>query len=85
MRNTAISLVVVGILGAMALGGRGIAADRTGHLRSGAPADSITARASNAAMGRVWYGGTLAPIVVEAQAPDAKARQHADCARAAGN
>jgi hypothetical protein len=70
MRSIAISLVVVGSLGLMALGGRAIAADRTPQARRVNRSDSAVAAAPAAALDRVWYGGTLAPIVVEAAAPD---------------
>lgn len=69
MRTIAISLVAAGSLGLMALGGRAIASDRMPRARDGAPADSAHFTTAAPAASRVWYGGTLAPIVVQATAP----------------
>ncbi len=71
MRTFAISLVAAGSLGLMALGGRVIAADRLPRARHSAAADSALATRASLAASRVWYGGTLAPIVVQAPAPAA--------------
>lgn len=81
MRSIAISLVIVGSLGIMALGGRAIAADRNSSGRHASRADSAAMVATSAAKSRVWYGGTLAPVVVEAVTPDPKLanRQKAPC------
>lgn len=83
MRILALSLGAVGSLGVVALGGRTIAADRTDHARRApivAPAIAAPAIATSSAADRVWYGGTLAPIVVVADPPE-HARAHAarDC------
>jgi hypothetical protein len=79
MRFLALSLGAVGSLGVVALGGRTIAADRTALARAPVAAPAIAAPAVSAA-DRVWYGGTLAPIVVVADGPE-QARAHAarDC------
>jgi len=79
MRFLALSLGAVGSLGVVALGGRTIAADRTALARAPIAAPAISAPAVSAA-DRVWYGGTLAPIVVVADGPES-ARAHAarDC------
>lgn len=80
MRFLALSLGAVGSLGVVALGGRTIAADRTAHMRSAPTAAPAVAAAAAPAADRVWYGGTLAPIVVVADVPE-QARAHAarDC------
>jgi hypothetical protein len=70
MRMIAISLVAAGSLGLMALGGGAIAADRMPRARHTVASDSALA-ASPTGANRVWYGGTLAPIVVQAAAPAA--------------
>lgn len=80
MRIMALSLGAVGSLGVVALGGRTIAADRAAHL-SRAPIVEAAAPASDAGtVDRVWYGGTLAPIVVVADRPE-RSRLHTarDC------
>ena len=69
MRTIGISLVAAGSLGLMALGGRAIAGDRTPRARHSAVADSALVASASAAEARIWYGGTLAPIVVQAAAP----------------
>jgi hypothetical protein len=69
MRTIAISLVAAGSLGLMALGGRAIASDRMPRARHSAAADSAVLRTAAPGASRVWYGGTLAPIVVQATAP----------------
>lgn len=80
MRILAITLVVVGSLGAMALGGRAIATDRTPRARHSASPDSALGASASATANRLWYGGTLAPIVVQATAPAAQqAARKADC------
>jgi len=71
MRTVAISLVAAGSLGLMALGGRAIASDRMPRARHSAAADSALVASASLAASRVWYGGTLAPIVVQATAPAA--------------
>lgn len=80
MRFLALSLGAVGSLGVVALGGRTIAADRTALARRAPIAESAVAAPAVSAADRVWYGGTLAPIVVVADVPE-HARAHAarDC------
>lgn len=74
MRILAITLVVAGSLAVMALGGRAIAADRAPRARHSAAGDSTTTVASaSGAATRLWYGGTLAPIQVQATTPAAGA------------
>jgi hypothetical protein len=79
MRSIALSLGAVCSVGVMALGGRAIAADRTAPSHRVVPADSAAAQPAGPA-GHVWYGGTLAPIVVVAASPDApRAHRTRDC------
>ena len=80
MRILALSLGAVGSLGVVALGGRTIAADRTDHARRAPIVEPAVATPVASAADRVWYGGTLAPIVVVAD-PPARAGAHAarDC------
>ncbi|HEY6223816.1 MAG TPA: hypothetical protein VIW26_08525 [Gemmatimonadales bacterium] len=66
MRTLAILLVAAGSFGAMALGGRAIAADRIPGARHRVAPDSAVSASAAPVEGRVWYGGTLAPIVVQA-------------------
>ena len=81
MRLIALWLGVVGSVGAMALGSRAISEDRTA---SSGPSPIVhTSRADPAASSvadKVWYGGTLPPIVVVAERPQ---RIRARVARAA--
>ena len=80
MRMLAISLVAAGSLGAMALGGRAIAADRMPRGAHSGTADSALETSATPAAGPVWYGGTLTPIVVQAVAPaGAKAAHKSGC------
>ena len=84
MRFLALSLGAVGSLGVVALGGRTIAADRTALARRAPMAEPGIAAPAVApavsAADRVWYGGTLAPIVVVADPPEhARARAARDC------
>lgn len=69
MRILAITLVVAGSLAVMALGGGAIAADRAPRARHSVAADSSTAAGASVTATRLWYGGTLAPIQVQATAP----------------
>lgn len=80
MRFLALSLGAVGSLGVVALGGRTIASDHAAHARrEPTAAPTVTAPAASTA-DRVWYGGTLAPIVVVAEQPEhARARAARDC------
>lgn len=72
MRTIAITLVAAGSLGLMALGGGAIAADRMPRARHTVASDSALGASPSAEAARVWYGGTLAPIVVQAAAPAGK-------------
>lgn len=69
MRILAITLVAAGSLAVMALGGGAIAADRAPRARHSVAADSSTGAHTSATATRLWYGGTLAPIQVQAIAP----------------
>jgi len=79
MRILAITLVAAGSLAVMALGGRAIAADRTPRARHSVTAESTSVINPSSAATRLWYGGTLAPIQVQATAPAGKAVPKADC------
>lgn len=80
MRIIAISLVAAGSLGLMALGGRAIAADRMPRIRHSAKADSALSTPTSApAASRLYYGGTLAPVVVQADVAAAKTAQKQAC------
>lgn len=80
MRILALSLVAVGSLGVVALGGRTIAADRTADSRRAPVVNTAAAAPAAATADRVWYGGTLSPIVVVAQRPEhARAHVTRDC------
>jgi hypothetical protein len=82
MRTITISLVVVGSLGLMALGGRAIAADRMPGAPHRVAADSSVLASAAPVANRVWYGGTLAPILVQAAAPaGTRLAQKSDCPR----
>jgi hypothetical protein len=76
MRILAITLVAAGSLGVMALGGRAIAADRAPRARHSVAADSTT---EAGAPTRLWYGGTLATIQVQATAPAVSAAKKQAC------
>jgi hypothetical protein len=80
MRIMALSLGAVGSLGVVALGGRTIAADRAAHPPRAPVVESAAPAPAAATVDRVWYGGTLAPIVVVADRPE-RTRLHAarDC------
>jgi hypothetical protein len=81
MRSIALSLGAACSLGAMALGGRAIAGDHTAHSYRVTPVDSGLIQPAGASTERVWYGGTLAPIVVVASGPEApRAHRARDCA-----
>jgi hypothetical protein len=81
MRNIALSLGAVCSLGVMAVGGRAIAGDRTAHSHRVARVDAAVVEPAGSTVDRVWYGGTLAPIVVVATAPDApRPHRTRDCA-----
>jgi hypothetical protein len=80
MRNIALSLGAICSLGVMALGGRAIAGGRTALSHRAAPADSALVQPAGSSADRVWYGGTLAPIIVVAAAPEApRAHRAPDC------
>lgn len=74
LRNVSLSLGAVGCLGVLFLAGRAIA---------GRPGPEDTARDSAATAAtpadRLWYGGTLAPIVVEAPSRAAKPAPAPSC------
>jgi hypothetical protein len=82
MRGIVLSLAAVSGLGVALVGGRAIAAGRAGAAQP----TTATALASPAAAaaGPVWYGGTLAPIVVVATAPPESSRHATQCDRAGG-
>ena len=76
MRGIALSLAAVLSLGVAVAGGRATAADRAAHNRL--VADPEAPATSSA--GRVWYGGTLPPIIVVAAPPEKSAtRQAVSC------
>ena len=80
MRSIALSLGAVCSLGVMALGGRAIAGDRTATSHRVPVADSGLVEPVGPTVDRVWYGGTLAPIVVVAASPEsARAHRTRDC------
>jgi hypothetical protein len=82
MRGIVLSLAAVSGLGAVLLGGRAVAAGGGEPARSTAAATTVPATRA-ADEGRLWYGGTLAPIVVVASAPQpVAARQGHECLRA---
>ena len=74
MRGIALSLAAVMSLGIAVAGGRAIAADRAAHGRPAAKPE-VPPTASPA--GRLWYGGTLAPIIVVASPPERAATRPA--------
>ena len=77
MRAIALSLAAVLSLGIAVAGGRATGADRAAHNRLvvDPEAPSATSQA-----GRVWYGGTLPPIIVVATPPEKSAtRQAVSC------
>jgi len=81
MRSIALSLGAVCSLGVMALGGRAIAGDRTARSHRIPAADSGLVEPAGPTGDRVWYGGTLAPIVVVAARPESvRAHPARDCA-----
>lgn len=80
MRSIALSLGAVCSLGVMALGGRAIEADRTAPSHRVRSTDSAVAQPAGPAGQRLWYGGTLAPIVVVATSPESpRAHRARDC------
>jgi hypothetical protein len=82
MRILAITLVAAGSLAVMALGGGAIAADRAPRARHSRVADSTTVASASPTATRLWYGGTLAPIQVQATArAGIKAAQEPACPR----
>ena len=86
MRLLAISLVAAGSLGVMALGGRAIAADRMPGARHRGAAGSAVAASAVPVDKRVWYGGTMAPVVVQATGQaKAKIAQQAACPQTGAN
>ena len=78
MRGIALSLATVLSIGIVLLADRTTATDRAAHLPR-------VSRPETAPAERLWYGGTLAPIVVQAPAPDrGAARQAHRCAAVGG-
>ena len=79
MRGIALTLVSVASAGAVLLGGRAIAADRATQLhrvnRFGAER-VVRALPVETSADRLWYGGTLAPIIVVGAAADRSAAAH---------
>lgn len=65
MRGIALTIAIVSSLGAVALGDWAISAERAERLRRVDAAVTAAAPAD-----RLWYGGTLEPITVVAQAPE---------------
>lgn len=63
MRTMSLALVSILSLGVAVAGGRAIAGERATHSR--APARTESTPPELVPAGRLWYGGTLAPIVVE--------------------
>ncbi len=81
MRSIALSLGAVCSLGVMALGGRAIAGEQTARSHRVTPVDAGLVQPAGASADRVWFGGTLAPIVVVAAGPGApRAHRARDCA-----
>lgn len=81
MNNIALSLGAVFSLGVMALGGRAIAGDRTARSHRMTPVDAGLVEPAGPTVDRVWYGGTLAPIVVVAAGPESvRTHRVRDCA-----
>ena len=82
MRGIALSLATVLSIGIVLLADRPTATGRAAHsARVTRPETTPAAVPAE----RLWYGGTLAPIVVEAPAPNrAAARQAHRCAAAGG-
>ena len=77
MRGIALSLAAVLSTGIAVAGGRATAADRVAHNR---PVANPEASPATSPAGRVWYGGTLQPIIVVATPPERSAtRQAVSC------
>jgi hypothetical protein len=74
MRGIALSLAAVMSLGIGVAGDRATAADRAAHNR---PAANPEVPPATSAVGRVWYGGTLPPIIVVATPPERAATRPA--------
>jgi hypothetical protein len=83
MRGIVLSLAAVSGLGVALVGGRAIAAGRAGAAQP-TTATALASAAAPAAAGPVWYGGTLAPIVVVATVPPGSSRRATQCDRAGG-
>jgi hypothetical protein len=67
MRTMSLSLVSILSLGVALVGGRAIGGERASHTPREAKVEAF--KPSLATTDRLWYGGTLAPIVVEGLAP----------------
>ena len=88
MRGIALSLVTVASLGVVLLGGRAIAADRATQLQRvvrSSTEPAVGAWPVGSPAGRLWYGGTLAPIIVVGSAADRPAAHAARTCAAAGS
>ena len=68
MRSMTLPVVTILSLSAALVGGRVIAAERASHPRLTASRVEAPKSAPVSAE-RLWYGGTLAPIVIEVTAP----------------
>ena len=68
MRTISLALVSILSLGVALAGGRAIAGERASQSRN-SPLKTESAHPSLVPTGRLWYGGTLAPILVEGVAP----------------
>jgi hypothetical protein len=66
MRGIVFSLATVMSVGIAVAGSRVIEADRASH---GRPVTEPDAPSAVSPAGRLWYGGTLAPIIVVASPP----------------
>jgi hypothetical protein len=64
MRTISLALVSILSLGVVLAGGRALAGERASHVRNSS-LKTESAQPSVVPAGRLWYGGTLAPIVIE--------------------
>lgn len=67
MRTMSLSLVSILSLGIALAGGRAIGGERASHTPREVKVEAF--KPALATTNRLWYGGTLAPIVVEGVAP----------------
>lgn len=68
MRTMSLALVSILSIGVALAGGRAIAGERASHSRH-PTGKTESAQPALVPAGGLWYGGTLAPIVVEGVAP----------------